>query len=99
MHVNKTEWTNVAKDSLNKTNNFILEKWNIEISNNFLDSIDSSIEIIEKNPFIWLKIEKTNFRRVLINKHVSLFYKLNQPTLTILLIWDNRQDPKELTID
>ena len=99
MQINKIEWTSVAKQSLNKTNNFILEKWNLEISNNFLSSVDSFVEIIEQNPYIGLKVEKTNFRRTLVNKYISLFYELNQSTLTILLIWDNRQDPKDLAID
>ena len=94
--IQKVYWTSIALFSLKEVNGFILSHWNNEISHHFLDSVDSIIELLIKNPNIGSKVVNTSFRKVLINKHVALFYEQENQNLTILLIWDNRQDRKKL---
>ena len=86
-------WTDLAIQSLNETYDFVLKQWNKSISNEFLGSVDKAIDLLMTNPYLGLSIENTNFRRTLVNKHISLFYEISNDQLTILFIWDNRQDP------
>lgn len=94
MFIQEIIWTDLAIDSLNKTNDFILTQWNAKISERFLDIIDNSIDILFNNPKSGIQVEGTQFRRLIVNKHTSLFYQINKSTIKILLIWDNRQNPK-----
>jgi len=63
----------------------------------FLDLVDKRIEQIKTNPHIAPLIENTEFRKLIIHKNVSLFYMNSDDVIKVLLIWDNRQNPKELT--
>jgi len=96
MRINQVVWSSLAIQSLNETNTFLLNFWTEDVSDRFLASIDEIIEILKKNPSLGSNIEKLIYRRVLLNKHISLFYKVEKGKITILLFWDNRQDPKML---
>lgn len=92
----KVFWTPVAIDSLRSTSEFIINLWNEGIVDNFLELIDKRIEQVQDNPEIAPRINKTNFRKLIIHKNVSLFYTLDTDIIKILLIWDNRQNPQDL---
>ncbi|WP_222933091.1 type II toxin-antitoxin system RelE/ParE family toxin, partial [Fulvivirga aurantia] len=79
------------------TKEFISKQWNNEVVEYFLDLIDKRILQIKSNPNIAPLIPNTQFRKLLIHKSVSLFY-INTGKLTkVLLLWDNRQNPIDLT--
>ena len=41
-------------------------------------------------------IPTTVYRKLVIHKNISVFYTLDSVMIKILLVWDNRQDPKKL---
>jgi len=94
--IQKVSWSKIAIQSLNSTNTFILSLWNTNISDHFLNQIDESISYIKKYPNIGKRIIRTDIRQLNINKQVNLFYKIEGDTLKILLIWNNKQNPKDL---
>jgi len=96
MQITNVVWTDVAIQSLKETNHFILETWNELIAHEFLSSIDKTIELLTQNPMLGISVKSTNYRRALLNRHISLFYEVSTAELKILLIWDNRQDPDKL---
>ncbi len=96
MKIKQVFWTDKAIKSLRQISNFTENQWNQEVADYLLDLIDVRIELIKSNPHISQKIEKTEYYRILVHRHVSLFYEIQQNTLKVLLIWDNRQSPKLL---
>lgn len=68
----------------------------MDVSNEFLDRIEQRIEQLKQNPEIAPKIENTTYHRLLIHPNVSLFYTIEIDFIKLLLLWDNRQDPKQL---
>jgi len=94
--IQKVSWSKIAIQSLNSTNTFILSLWNTTVSSQFLNEIDESISYIKKYPNIGKRIIRTDIRQLNINKQVNLFYKIEGDTLKILLIWNNKQNPKDL---
>ena len=92
----KVIWTPVAKESLEQTEEFLSELWSDQVFEEFLDKLDYRIEQIKQNPELAPTFQQSEFRRLLIHKTVSLFYK-NQPKfIKLLLVWDNRVKPTEL---
>lgn len=92
-------WTDEAVTSLNSCVEFLVSVWDERIIEKFLTLIDEKIDLISSNPEIGSKVFSTENRKVLIHENVSLFYKIDNSQLKILLIWDNRQDPKKLLRD
>lgn len=89
-------WTPLARQSLQETVDFLTNIWNEEVVDNFFELVDQKIEIIQDHPNIGFKIKKSEIRRILAHPNISLFYIFQSPRIKILLIWDNRQNPKRL---
>ena len=92
----EVRWTETAKQTLNKTSEFILDLWNEEVNENFLDQLEYRIGQLQRNPDLGSAIERTNFRKLIIHKTVSLFYVNKRDFIKLLIIWDNRSDPDQL---
>ncbi len=89
-------WTPLAIDSLTETTDFILKIWNSKVVEILFELIDKRLEQILDNPRIAPKIAGTRFRKIIIHKHVSLFYIDDPKYIKVLLVWDNRQNPDDL---
>lgn len=90
-------WTDIAIDSLNNVYSYVLNKWNEAVADNLLDLVDKSIEKIITYPQIGINLPNTPFQYLIMHKNLSLYYQYEQATLKILLVWDNRQNPKALS--
>jgi plasmid stabilization system protein ParE len=92
----KIFWTPIGLESLRVAQSFILVHWNQHVLDYFLDLIDKRIDQLKSNPKLAPKVESTEYRKLLIHKNVSIFYTLESEIIKILLVWDNRQDPRTL---
>ena len=92
----EVRWTETAKHTLNETSKFILELWNEQVKEDFLDQLEYRIGQLQRNPELGLAFEKTNFRKLIIHKTVSLLYVNKREFIKILVIWDNRSNPNQL---
>jgi plasmid stabilization system protein ParE len=81
---------------LNDCVEFLDSVWDEKIIEKFLTLIDEKIELISSNPEIGFKAFSSENRKVIIHENVSLFYRVANSQFRILLIWENRQDPKRL---
>lgn len=92
----KAIWTPTARKSLQQTKDFLIELWNEQIADEFLNQLDYRIEQIQRNPELAPAFKNSEIRQLLIHKSVSLFYKNDPEHLKLLLVWDNRQNPTQL---
>lgn len=92
----EVRWTETAKNTLRETSDFILNLWNIQVNENFLDQLEYRIRQLQNNPELGPIFANTNYRKLVIHKTVSLYYVDNPNYIKILVIWDNRSDPDEL---
>lgn len=88
-------WTPLALNSLKQTEKFIRKVWNQKVVDEFYDLLDFRIHQIQKNPNLAPNKYK-DVQQLFIHRNVSLFYVNNPIQIRILLIWDNRQDSKQL---
>jgi flagellar assembly factor FliW len=89
-------WTKLGLNSLEDVKNFILQEWDDEILGHFLNLTDKRIEQIRVNPRLAPIVFKTNFRKLVIHKNISLLYEIVGLKTKILFVWDNRKKPKAL---
>ena len=92
----EVRWTETAKQTLQETSDFILELWNERIKEEFLDQLEYRIGQLQHNPELGPSFAKTNFRKLLVHKTVSLYYVNKSEYIKLLVIWDNRSDPDKL---
>ena len=91
-------WTPEARSSFDEIVDFINRKFTLKEVDHFitetLDVLDSLKNYPELFPKSILKALKSA-RKAVIHPHSSVFYVVNGETITILLFWDNRRDPKK----
>jgi plasmid stabilization system protein ParE len=92
----EVRWTETAKKTLRETSDFILELWNSQINENFLDQLEYRISQIQNNPELGSSFENTHYRKLVIHKTISLYYVNKPDYIKLLVIWDNRSDPDQL---
>ncbi|MEM9686192.1 MAG: type II toxin-antitoxin system RelE/ParE family toxin [Bacteroidota bacterium] len=92
----KVFWTPYARRSLRETIDFLSDQWNSEVIDSFLILIDERLAQVKANPEMAPKLSSRPYRKLLIYKHVSLFYTNHKAYIKVLLILDNRQAPDNL---
>lgn len=89
-----------AEKKLEKLFDYLIEKWSLKVKNEFIEKLDTSIAIIEKQPEIFPESKKNKgLRKCVITKQTTLFYRFNTKQIYIVTVFDTRQHPKKLKKD
>src|SRR6478672_8205087 len=89
-------WSPKALEKLHKIICFLSENWNEEVTKNFVLRTEEVIQAIAKHPHIFKQISKNNnLREAMITKHNLLIYKNTNSKITIITLFDTRQNPKK----
>ena len=94
------EWTEQAKIELKE----ILLYWKKHNKSNLYSvKLNAEVQRVVKDlvrfPYLWAEVEGyENIRRALVFFNYSIFYLIEENTITILSFWDNRRNPEELEL-
>ncbi len=92
----KIEWTENAKQDLKEIIEYLVEEWSVDVAENFVDKLDSMLELLENSPFIGTASnKKRGVRQILITRHNRLFYRISGDKIILLDFFDTRQDPSK----
>ncbi|MFT6845821.1 MAG: plasmid stabilization system protein ParE [Flavobacteriales bacterium] len=92
----KIVWTDIAERSLIETLDFIENQWGYNYTNDLIKLIDKRLDQVIKNPSIAPNLFGTKHKRLLIHKHLTIYYELIPSAIKVILVWDNRQNPDKL---
>lgn len=86
-----------AKKKLEKIFEYLIKEWSVKVKKDFVETLDSSIEIIKKQPEIFPESKKgKSLRKCIITKQMTLYYRYNSKRINIVTLFDTRQNPNEL---
>jgi hypothetical protein len=90
-------WTQAADESFAENISYLRSEWNETVITDFLEKTDAALISIEKNPLLFPAVNNRKvFRKCLISKQVSLYYKIKKDRIDLITFWNNYQDPKKL---
>lgn len=92
------KWSPEAERTYKIILEYLLERWTERELDNFIDRTDTVINFIIQNPKQYIYSKKMRVYRAVLTKQVSLYYRLEQQTIELLLFWDNRKDPASLKL-
>jgi len=95
----RVNWTNKALKELSA----IVVFWNEhngsqKYSKKLHSEIKQAVKLLKQNPQIGVRTDLLNVRRYGILTNFSLFYSIEEQTVNILSVWDNRRNPDELNL-
>ncbi|QQQ29577.1 type II toxin-antitoxin system RelE/ParE family toxin [Chryseobacterium indoltheticum] len=89
----KINFSDESLADLRNIEKYLLEKWNDKIYDDFLTKFAEIIEIISAGNVVFQKYENTDYHKILITKHNTLIYTIENNVLKIIKILQNFQDP------
>lgn len=88
-------FTNFAQKCLIQILHNIEENWSKSVKDKFISNMDDILEILKSQPFIYQETLKfPGIRRCILSKNNSMYYKVIENNIFILMLVDNRQNQK-----
>ena len=89
-------WTDHAISELKETIDYLENNWTEKELRKFSAKLDHTIELISKSPEIFPdSFEKKGIRKAVVEKHNSLYYRINRNSIEIISLFSNRKDPNK----
>ena len=91
-------WSPQAKRDYWQNIDYLEAKWSFQVTLNFIDNVDDTIKLLIKKNIQFIETNYRNVNKVVITKHISLYYKINPNSIELLRFWNNYQDLQNLKI-
>lgn len=91
----KIFWTPNALKELEQTIDYLQNNFTDKEIRKLAHKIESSIEIISQNPFIFSVSESKGIHKVIILEFNTMYYRIHDSTVEILSFFSNRQSPQK----
>jgi plasmid stabilization system protein ParE len=85
--------------SVQKTSLWINEVWSAKSADKFEQKVSAAITRIANNPGTGRLSAKKNVRSVLVTNHNRLYYRVNGKVITLLLLFETKQNPRRNKFD
>lgn len=93
-------WTKNAYSDLSSITLFILKNFGNKSAEDFILSVDSTIQIIASFPQIGRSVNsEKQIRGLLITPQTKLIYRIRNRRIIILNLFDTRQNPENLKVN
>ncbi|MBS1545519.1 MAG: type II toxin-antitoxin system RelE/ParE family toxin [Bacteroidetes bacterium] len=78
---------------------YLTENWTQREIRNFARKLDKRLELISVNPNLFPRTtRRRNVRKSVLTKHTVIYYKTSNNVVTIVTLFDPRQNPKKLRL-
>lgn len=91
----KIKFSDESLSDLLNIEEYLLRNWNDRVLEDFLVKLDKKVQIICNGKVVFQKYEDSGYYKILITKHNTLVYSVENEVLKIIRIIQNYQDPEE----
>ena len=91
-------WSGEAAEDYHQNIGYLLESWSEKSAMNFINEVDSVLEIIKERPEVYPLSGYRSVRKAVIRKQITLFYKLEGTRVYLVRFWNNYQDPESMKL-
>jgi plasmid stabilization system protein ParE len=92
----KIIWSADAVSDYEQNIEYLLEKWSIKETQQFIDEVAEILDTISKMPELFPLSDYRNIRKCVVRKQISILYTVNDDTIELVRVWNNKQNPKKL---
>lgn len=90
-------WSRKASSDYWKNIDYLIEHWDLEVAQAFIEKTNNTIKVIQHNPKAFPLTDYKNIRRAIIVPQIALFYRLSHDrSIDLLRFWSNFQDPDSI---
>lgn len=92
-------WNKLSRLDYYQNISYLLQNWSEKEAQNFIDKVWEIENLLAKGNIDFQDTERKNIKRCVIDKHVSLFYRLTETNnIELLRFWNNNRNLKNLNL-
>lgn len=89
-------WNKLARQDYFENIDYLVQNWSVKEAQKFIDEVFEIEKMLAKGNVEFQKTDRDGIKRCVINKHISLFYKvINDNKIELLRFWNNNQSLKK----
>nr|WP_294784738.1 type II toxin-antitoxin system RelE/ParE family toxin [uncultured Flavobacterium sp.] len=67
-------------------------EWSEKVALNFIEKVNTTITLLQNDNVLFIKTNYKSVYKIVITKHISLFYRIENNNLELLRFWNNFQN-------
>jgi plasmid stabilization system protein ParE len=92
-------WNKLARLDYYQNISYLLQNWSEKEAQNFIDKVYEIETMLAKGNVEFQKTDRLGIKRCVINKQISLFYRIiDERNVELLRFWNNNQNLKNLNL-
>lgn len=92
-------WNKLARLDYYQNISYLIENWSEKEAQNFINKVFEIENILAKGNVKFQNTDRIGIKRCVINKQISLFYKIyNEKNIELLRFWNNNKNLKDLNL-
>ncbi|WP_125722290.1 type II toxin-antitoxin system RelE/ParE family toxin [Flavobacterium ustbae] len=85
-------WSPQAQKDFWNNIDYLEAEWSEKIVLNFIEKVNTTIDLLKNDNVLFVKTNYRNVYKVVITKHISLYYRIENSKIELLRFWNNFQD-------
>jgi hypothetical protein len=85
-------WAPQAKKDFWNNIDYLEAEWYEKVAFNFIEKANTIITLLQNDNVLFIKTNYKSVYKIVITKHISLFYRIENNNLELLLFWNNFQN-------
>lgn len=85
-------WSPQAKKDYWQNIDYLEAEWTFQDVANYIEKVEKTFDLLTKNNIEFTSTNYKKVNKVVITKHITLYYRLNSNTVELLRFWNTYQD-------
>lgn len=91
-------WSDDALADYHQNIDFLLEKWSEQVAVEFMEDVETIIELVECQPEIYPLTDYKGIRKAVVRKQITLFFSVKEEAIYLIRFWNSYQNPERLKL-
>jgi len=91
-------WAPQAKKDFWNNIDYLEGEWSEKAAQNFIDKVNTTIELLKNDNVLFIKTNFKSVYKIVITKHISLYYRIENTNLDLLRFWNTFQDTEKFKL-
>ena len=91
-------WAPQAKQDFWNNIDYLEAEWSEKVAQNFIDKVNTTIKLLKNDNVLFIKTNYKSVYKIVITKHISLYYRIENTNLELLRFWNTFQDTEKFKL-
>lgn len=91
-------WAPQAKKDFWNNIDYLEAEWSAKVALHFIEKVNTTIELLKNDNVLFIKTNFKSVYKIVITKHISLYYRIENANLELLRFWNTFQDTEKFKL-